>query len=246
MTRIALISDIHGNLTALEAALADINRHDADRTVCLGDVAQEGPQPVEVIHRLHDLGIPVVKGNTDDWLLNPKPKKATNDKQHMEKAIALWVIGRLRDPERAIMEGYAQTLSFDLAELSLLCYHGSPVSCEHRIRPHTPAKRLVPYFRGHKATVFAGGHTHEAMIRRFGESLIINPGSVGAPVIERQTSREDDYYPAWAEYALLESNGRDLSITLRRVPYPLDELIAAVRASGMPHADYYLRGWQPA
>ena len=69
MTRMALISDIHCNLTALEAALADIARQDVNATVCLGDVAELGPQPVAVIHRLRDLSIPVVMGNTDDWLL---------------------------------------------------------------------------------------------------------------------------------------------------------------------------------
>ena len=70
--RIALISDIHGNLTALEAALAEIDRHKVDRIICLGDVALDGPQPTAVIRRLREQGIPVIKGNTDDWLLHPK------------------------------------------------------------------------------------------------------------------------------------------------------------------------------
>ena len=244
MTRMALISDIHGNLTALEAALADIERHGTARIVCLGDVAQEGPQPVAVIHRLHDLAIPVVMGNTDDWLLNPKPKKVKSEKDRQELEIDRWVLAQLTDTERELMQDYAQTLTFDLDGASLLCYHGSPISCEHRIRPTTPAKRLKELFAGHNETLFAGGHTHEPMLRRFGPSLILNPGSVGAPVVERQTSTEDDYTPSWAEYALVEAKGADLHVTLRRVPYALDDFAAAVRASGMPHAGYLLKGWR--
>ncbi len=244
MARMALISDIHGNLTALETALADIERQGADSIACLGDVAQEGPQPVAVIHRLHDLAIPVVMGNTDDWLLHPKPKKVKSEKDRQELAIDRWVLAQLTDTERALMQDYAQTLTFELDGSSLLCYHGSPLSCEHRIRPTTPAKRLKELFRGRDETLFAGGHTHEPMVRRFGPSLILNPGSVGAPVIERRDSTEDDYYPSWAEYALVEANGADLHVTLRRVPYALADFAAAVRASGMPHADYLLKGWR--
>jgi len=240
----ALISDIHGNLTELEAALADIERHGTKRIACLGDVAQEGPQPVAVIHRLHDLAIPVVMGNTDDWLLNPKPKKVKSEKDRQELEIDRWVLAQLTDTERELMQDYAQTLTFDLDGASLLCYHGSPISCEHRIRPTTPAKRLKELFAGHNETLFAGGHTHEPMLRRFGPSLILNPGSVGAPVVERQTSTEDDYTPSWAEYALVEAKGADLRVTLRRVPYALADFAAAVRASGMPHAGYLLKGWR--
>jgi putative phosphoesterase len=242
--RIALISDIHGNLTALEAALIDIARLGADKIVCLGDVALEGPQPIAVIHRLRDLSIPVIKGNTDDWLLNPKSKKAKDAAERRKIDMGLWTMEQMTATERALVEAYAMTLAFDLDGLSLLCYHGSPRSCEHRIRPITPARQLEKHFRGHNETLFAGGHTHEAMVRRFGESIILNPGSVGAPVIESKTSSKDMYQPTWAEYALVASDGRDLNITLRRVPYPLPDLAAAVRASGMPHADHYLADWR--
>jgi putative phosphoesterase len=244
--RIALISDIHGNLVALEAALADIAQQGVDKIVCLGDVALEGPQPVEVIHRLRDLSIPVVKGNNDDWLVNPLPKKAKDEEGRRKIEMGMWTLERMSAADRALLEGYAMTLSFDLDGLSLLCYHGSPRSCKHKIRPLTPARLLVKHFRGHKENLFAGGHTHEAMVRRFGESIILNPGSVGASVIESKTGSKDLYYPAWAEYALVESDGRNLSINLRRIAYSFDDLAAAVRASGMPHAGYLLDGWKEA
>jgi putative phosphoesterase len=243
--RIALISDIHGNLTALEAALADIARQGADQIVCLGDVALDGPQPVAVIHRLRDLSIPVIKGNTDDWLLNPKPEKTKNEDERRQQDIALWAAGQMTATERALIGVYAQTLAFDLGGTSLLCYHGSPRSCEERIEPETPTKKLDDYFEEQRAALLAGGHTHEAMVRRYGESVIINPGSVGLPMMHPKAgSEKGSYNPLWAEYALIEAKGDDLTITLRRAPYALAALVAAVRASGMPHVEHYLADWR--
>ena len=83
------------------------------------------------------------------------------------------------------------------------------------------------------------------MVRRYGESVIINPGSAGLPMIHPNPgSEKPTYNPSWAEYALIEARGQELTISLRRVPYSLDDLIAAVRASGMPHQEYYLADWR--
>ena len=70
--KLAIFSDIHGHLVALEAVLADVAREGCEQMVCLGDVAANGPQPREVIARLRELNIPIVQGNTDEWLLNPQ------------------------------------------------------------------------------------------------------------------------------------------------------------------------------
>ena len=197
-----------------------------------------------MIHRLRDLSIPVVMGNTDDWLLHPKREHKKGDEARQED-IDFWAAGQLTEADSALMATYAQTLTFNLDGTSLLCYHGSPRSCEERIEPETPTKKLDEYFEKQQATLLAGGHTHEAMVRRYGQSVIINPGSVGLPMVHPQAgSKEKTYNPSWAEYALIEAHGRDLTITLRRVPYALDDLIAAVRASGMPHQEYYLADWR--
>ncbi|MBI3286567.1 MAG: metallophosphoesterase family protein [Chloroflexi bacterium] len=75
--RVAIFSDIHGNLVALEAILAEIERERVDQMICLGDVAATGPQPAETLHRLRELNCPVVMGNTDARFLNPQPFEAT-------------------------------------------------------------------------------------------------------------------------------------------------------------------------
>lgn len=243
--RIALISDIHGNLTALEAALAQIGRVGVDRIVCLGDVALDGPQPIAVIHRLRDLEIPVIKGNIDDWLLHPRRTAVRTKKARIQLEVSLWAAEQLTPTDKALIEDFAPTLSFDLDGLSLLCYHGSPRSFNDKIRPNTTTVQLAKYFRGHSATLLAGGHTHEAMVRGYGESVLINPGSIGMPRIHPQPgSEKGTYNPLWAEYALIESGAGGLSISLHRAPYPLADLTEAIHAAGMPHADYYLAGWR--
>ena len=239
--RIALISDIHGNLVALEAALADIERQRADQIICLGDVAVFGPQPREVIARLRELDIPVIMGNTDQWLLNPEPWSTDPDKRPQVE-IEMWNASLLTEEDKATVAGYIPTLALDYGDgLTLLCYHGSPRSFNDSIRPTTPDDELDTWFPEGRALVMAGGHTHEPMVRRYGESTLVNPGSVGLPVYWTSDGRTVN--PAWAEYALVEWANGSLAITLRRVPYRLEELIAAVKATDMPHHEVWLADW---
>ena len=239
--RIALISDIHGNLVALDAALADIDRQRADPVICLGDVAVFGPQPREVIARLCERDIPVILGNTDQWLLNPEPWSDDPDKRPQVE-IEMWNASQLSEEDKATIAGYMPTLSLDYGDgLTLLCYHGSPRSFNDSIRPTTPEEELEDWFPENRALVMAGGHTHEPMVRRFGWSTLVNPGSIGLPVSTTADGRIIN--PTWAEYALLDWEDDILAVTLRRVAYEKDALAAAARSSGMPHLDFWLADW---
>lgn len=241
--RIALLSDIHGNLTALEAALADIDRHEVDSIICLGDVALDGPQPSEVIRRLNDLNIPVVMGNTDQWLLNPIPQSAGDEEKQEEAAIERWTTAQLDATDREIVMRYHSTIERDFGDgFTLLCYHGSPRGFYDRIEPDTPLDDLDRWFATQRALINAGGHTHEPMIRRYGSSTLLNPGSVGLPLVK--PAGGSAIKPAWAEYALLEREQGVLSISLLRVAYPLDKLAAAARAADMPNVDTWLADWR--
>jgi predicted phosphodiesterase len=242
--RIALISDIHGNRVALEAALADIRRRKADQIICLGDVALDGPQPGEVIERLHQLAIPVIKGNTDHWLLNPIPRNAEDEGEQQESAIEQWTAAQLNATHRELVMAYHDKLWLNFGDgFTLLCYHGSPLSFYDRIEPDTPLDDLGRWFAAERALVNAGGHTHEPMIRRYGSSTLVNPGSIGLPLVK--PTGAEAIHPAWAEYALLERDEGGLAITLRRVPYALEDLAAAAHVAGLPGADSWLADWRP-
>ncbi len=136
---VAIISDIHGNLIALDAALNAIAARDIQRIICLGDVAATGPQPREVIARLKRIGCPVVMGNTDDWLLDPKIKERDDpDKQRVQE-IDLWAAEQLTAEDRAYLASFQPTIAYELENgRQLLAYHGSPRSYSEHISPTTP------------------------------------------------------------------------------------------------------------
>jgi predicted phosphodiesterase len=91
---------------------------------------------------------------------------------------------------------------------------------------------------GFHATLMIGGHTHEAMIRRYRDMLLVNPGSVGLPY-ERDAATNRAYNPPWAEYAVIDGAEGRLAIELRRVAVDAEEIARMMRASGIPHPDWF-------
>jgi len=171
--RLALISDIHGNLTALEAVLADMALARPDRVICLGDVALDGPQPHQTLARLRSLGYPTIMGNTDDRLIQraarlaakaewsqrqaphepaasadpgePEPPAELDDKQR-EKQVKNWTAGQLTADDLAYLASFVPTLEVALgAGQTLFCCHGSPLSYTDRIEATTPNTTLAPW-----------------------------------------------------------------------------------------------------
>jgi predicted phosphodiesterase len=231
--RTALIADIHGNLVSLQAVLADAGRRGADRLVCLGDVAATGPQPGEAIDAIAATGCAVVQGNTDAWLLDPADETVEDDDTRRILEIDLWVREQLRPDHLEALRGYRQLVSLD----GLLCYHGSPRSNEDVILPTTSDPELARMLGGHSAPVLAGGHTHLAMLRRHGSSLVLNPGSVGMPFEHVPDSGFRN--PPWAEYAIVD----DGDVEFHRVPVDVAAVTEAALASGMPNAGWWVKDW---
>lgn len=240
--KLAVIADIHGNLPALEAVLEDAHSAGADTFVCLGDVANFGPEPRGTLRRVQALGCPVVMGNTDDALLQ---SAAPSDGASLEgEAVVFgdlerWCAEQLTNDDRAFVRTFEPTVRLELGGLALLCVHGSPRSYHDPITATTPDDVLSDYLTD-RAPLLFGGHTHQPFLRRFEEVTFVNPGSVGTP-FERRADGSARSLP-WAEYALVEVRGEP-SITFRRVPYDIPALIAWVRSGSMPHAEWWLAGW---
>jgi predicted phosphodiesterase len=245
--RLALISDIHCNLPALEAVLADIADQGITEIVCLGDVMLSGPQPRQVVERVRALDCPVVMGNCDAWALDPKSLgEAKDENERKIQEVDRWTVAQLAPEHLAYLHTFQPTVSIPLDEhQTLLCYHGSPRSYYEQIQPETSFESLAEMLVGTAASVYAGGHTHNQMLRRFSTSLVLNTGSVGL-AFDRISipPTEGTRNPAWAEYATLVAAGDHLmSVSLRRVPFDVEALKSAARESGMPHAEWYAADW---
>jgi putative phosphoesterase len=240
--RIAVISDVHGNCIALDAALKDLEQHPVDHLVCLGDAIQGGPQPAEVVGRLRGLGCPVVMGNADAWLLTGVETGAeptTEERQRMLDAVRAWSLTQLSAEDRAFMQGFRPTVEIALeAGRRLLCFHGSPASFDDVMLPDTPQEELSRFLGQYQADVQTGGHTHVQYLRRLGADgrFFFNPGSIGFAYSHHQP---EDAFRAdpWAEYAVLTSEGERLALEFRRVPYDVAPLFEAYRSSGRPYAE---------
>lgn len=233
MTRVALISDVHGNLVALEAVLADLAGQGVDGIVCLGDVAATGPQPRETVERLRELECPVVMGNADAWMVNPTPAPDADERTRRFEEMDLWCAERLGPDLLAWLGTFQPTVDVELGdEATLLCFHGSPRSYNDIIRATTPDEDLTPFFEDIDASLLAGGHTHQRMLRRYQGRTLLNPGSVGLP---------SD--PPWAEYAIVEVEDGVERVMFQRVRFDVERVHAAARESGMPHAEWWVGLW---
>lgn len=238
--KIAVISDIHGNAIALEAALTDIRQKGADQIVCLGDAIQGGPQPVEAAARLRALACPVVMGNADDWLLTGKETGAeamSEERRKMMDAVRAWQLAQLSETDTTHIRSFQPLVEIPLPNgQTLTCYHGSPNSYDDIILPDTPDEVARVYLQPDDRRIYCGGHTHLQFIRHFGRTFHLNPGSIGFAY--RHDQPEDRFrYDSWAEYALLSIDGGSLGLEFRRVPYDAQALIEAYRSSGRPYAD---------
>jgi predicted phosphodiesterase len=245
MEKIALIADIHGNLPALEAVLAAVAAEGIARAVCLGDVATFGPQPREVIARLRALGCPVVMGNTDAMLLAPQGAEHTVGSDFSNEYFDQWCATQLTADDLAYLRTFQPTISLPLGpDVTLFCYHGSPRSYDERITAETPDDALREMLGATPAQIYAGGHTHQQMLRRHRDALVVNPGAVGF-VKDAIPPAAPVRNPSWAEYAVIASDGGGwLDVSLRRVPFDLDALFAAMDASGIPRAQWRKGDWR--
>ncbi len=243
--RVALVADIHGNLASLDAVLSDIEREDVDHVVCLGDVAATGPQPRGAVERMMRLDFPMVMGNADEDMLRPLRSVSAAEMSEDARRVSdidRWCAGRLSETHLEYIRTFRKTLETPLeGGRSLLCFHGSPRSNTDVIVATTPERELGNMLLGHTVGIMAGGHTHAQMVRRYGNIMLINPGSVGLPM---DGEGDDAHNPAWAEYAIVSSEGKASSVEMRRVPVDVEAVRGAALASGMPHAEWWSSDWK--
>lgn len=239
--RIAFISDIHGNFTALQAVLSDIRSQNIDQIVCLGDTITLGPQPKEVLNTLRELNCVLIKGN-HDWAIQDPEEAAKFEITEYLIPDLYWCRERLSPDDLIFIDNFEATHEIVLPNgVVVCCFHGSPLSSTDLIQSTTPADLLDKYFKGQNASIFIGGHSHIQMYRRYGDKLILNSGSVGNAFMYAYSPGNIPSLLPWAEYTIIHQEGNELDVDLRRVYFDTDALQKIIRGSDLPGMDWWLR-----
>ncbi len=175
---LALVSDIHGNDTALSAVVDALEAEGIERVVCLGDAAQGGDEPRAVLDRLAALGWPVILGNSDDFLLE-LPVGSPEEITEAQLAKREWTLEQLDESHLEQIRSFTPTLDVELdGGLTLRAFHGSPHSYDDVLLPETPDALAEQHWGGSGVDVLAGGHTHRQWARIVDGALYVNPGAV--------------------------------------------------------------------
>ncbi len=225
-TKIALLSDIHGNLPALEAVLDNAACEGVAEIWNLGDMLGYAPFPNEVLERLREVEAVNIVGNYDRKVLDFERKRDKwKRKKPPAKYIAFqWNDAHLNGKGRHLLCLLPEQMRRTVGDCDVLMVHGSPASIDELLGSNTPAQRLAELARLAQADIVVCGHSHDPFVRRVGEVWFVNPGSVGRP-------EGGDWR---ASYAILEFSGGDLKVDHRRVPYDIDRVARAVHAAGLP------------
>jgi putative phosphoesterase len=223
--RIAVVSDIHGNLTAFEAVLADLRQTSPDVIFHGGDLADSGASPVEIVDRIRDLGWQGVVGNTDELLFDPESLTAFAKQTPQMQSLVAPIEEMAEATREALGEeriAWLRALPRTVIHDPMALVHASPASL-WRAPYHTAADaELESVYSplGQPIAVYA--HIHRSFIRSVSGMTVINTGSVSL-------SYDGDRRAA---YLLLN----DSQPEIRRVDYDVDREIKNLSVCGLPHA----------
>jgi putative phosphoesterase len=213
--RIAVLSDIHGNLLALDAVMTDLEAQHPDEVWCGGDLAWAGPWASNCIARVRAAGWPTVRGNTDVWITgDPQTVEGEAERKEVESVAAQHDISS-DDAEWLLNLPLGHT-----GPGSILLVHGTPQSPFEAPMPDAPSADFAPYLG--EAAIIVYGHVHKAFVRRLSDGTIVcNPGSIGFPQ-DAET----------ASYLLIDLEGPEWVLRVRRVPFDRRGSIAQAKAIG--------------
>ncbi len=232
--RLAVISDIHGNLLALERVLADIKTRAVDATINLGDLAAGPLWPKETVELLETLGLPTVRGNHDRWM-GDRPLDKLPPAARFEHAA-------LTEGQRARLHALPASIELDG---DVLAVHGTPSDDSSYLTEEIHDNRLIPASRALllerlgdavSRRVVLCGHSHRQSLTQIpGGCLILNPGTVGCPVFaDLPAASQGEFRSPHARYAILTRRNGLWGAEMIALEYDWDRAAVQALANGFP------------
>jgi putative phosphoesterase len=226
--RVAVITDIHANLPALEAALTRIEELGIERIYCGGDLVGYGPRPNEVCALLEQRGIPTIYGNYDYAIARDLDDCGcayidAHDREIGQRSVE-WTLAHTGQPAKDFMRELPFDLRFDVGTTLVHVVHGSPRKVNEYLFEDKPASLYERLAAAEDADVLAFGHTHKPWVHEYGDVLFVNCGSVGKP-------KDGD---ARGAFAILTAAEGGVDVTIERVGYDAAAVAAEVRDAGLP------------
>lgn len=257
MEKIAIISDVHGNITALNAVLGDIKNRGIKRIFCLGDSIVKCTHPDLVIDKLREVCEVILLGNSDYSICRPEVKER-----------GFWSREIIGEERANFIFNLPKSYDFYMSGHLVRLFHASPYSLDYIYNPMFSNKNTI--FAGKelnspydlfKNTEFLGknpndkepdivgyGHIHTPFVSRYGNKTLFNPGSVGMSVemMNSDINDESNKFSTFASYIILEGNYGDknlagISFNLVRVPYDIQKVLDDLEASDMPNKEMSIR-----
>jgi putative phosphoesterase len=226
--RVAVITDVHANLPALQAALARIDELGVDAIYCGGDLVGYGPHPNEVCALIAERQIPTIYGNYDYAIARDLEDcgcayVTPHDRELGQRSVD-WTLARTDQASKDYMRALPFDLRFAVGDRAVHLVHGSPRKVNEYLFEDKPARLYERLAAAEDADVLVFGHTHKPWVHEYGGVLFVNCGSVGKP---------KDGDPRGA-FAVLEADGAGVRVTIERVEYDAATVAREVAEAGLP------------
>ncbi|MCY6370195.1 metallophosphoesterase family protein [Clostridium ganghwense] len=224
--KIAVISDIHSNVYALQEVIKDINNRNIDLTVCVGDLVGYCPFPNEVIDLIRKENILTIMGNYDDAVGNirivcgcdyPDPRDAENATTSLS-----WTIENTSEKNRKYLRELPKEMKLTFGEKEITFVHGSTRRINEYLKENSEeAKEVMEYFT---EDILVCGHTHKPYYKMYGDKILVNAGSVG----KSKTGNPH------ANYVIIDISKANVIVDTIEVPYDFEKTAKAIEDAGLP------------
>jgi len=225
--RIAVFSDIHSNILALNKVLRDIEKQDYNRVYCLGDLVGYGPNPNETIQTMRESRITTIMGNYDEGVGFEKGDCGcayTTDEEKMDGQKSIeWTTDQVTSENKEYLRNLHDKIEFTANGYKVILVHGSPRRINEYLYKDRPERSLTRMLESIDADILVCGHTHKPYHRIVNGVQIINDGSVGKP-------KDGDNRACYAVIELDEG----IKVEFKRVEYPITPVAEEIINVGLP------------